>query len=162
LGAACTLPLSAKLESMSASPCITTRLARSFAVPGARRAPRAAAARALHVPSARSARREPPHRTVRATSTHPILAIPRGTLPIELAVRADRLPRQARCSQQHDQSSSQHETTQHCTSRIAIYSPSGGWAAVSVPEAPRSPLPLPKADQVSEWLSAIFVASTAG
>src|SRR5262249_33932398 len=115
-----------RLARESASPCITTRLPRSFTVPGARRAPRAAAARALHVPFARSARREPPQRTVRATSTHPLLAIPRGTLPIELAVRADRPPRQARCSQQRDQSSSQHETTQHCTSRIAIYSPSGG------------------------------------
>src|SRR5262249_17727843 len=108
------------------------------------------------------ARREPRQRTVRANSTHPLLAIPRGTLPIELAMCADRLPRQARCSQQRDQSSSQHETTQHCTSRIAIYSLSGGLAAVSVPSAPRCPLPLPHADRGSEWSLAIFVASTAG
>src|SRR5262245_49613955 len=94
----------------------------SLTLSGASRA-RAASTRALHVPLARGARGEPSQGTVRTAPTHPVLAIPRGTLPVELTVGADRLRRQARRRQQEDQGSPQDETMQHRTSLITICAP---------------------------------------
>src|SRR5262249_30555888 len=105
------------------------RQAGSLTLPGASLA-LAASTRALHVPFAGGACREPSQGTVRTAPTHPALAIPRGTLPVELTLGADRLRRQAWCRQQDDQGSPHDETMQHRTSRITICAPACGmiWA----------------------------------